>query len=113
MPIGGDVEHRRREPRFDINQPVKVVNLDSPDLPLQGRIANFSANGTRLILERKLAPGTMIKVEWGTTILLGEVIYCEANGFEFAIGLQLEDALYEKDMFATQNGFQREQTPRN
>jgi hypothetical protein len=95
----GGMEHRR-EPRFEIDQPVSVVNLDLPSAAVAGRITNFSANGTRLIVERELDSGTMVKVEWGTTILLGEIIYCSPQGSEFAVGLKLEDALYERETIA-------------
>jgi hypothetical protein len=90
------MDYRRREPRFEINQPVTITNLDHPGSPIAGRIENFSANGTRLIVQTELNRGTMVKVEWGTTILLGEIIYSSSKGAEFAVGLELEDALYER-----------------
>jgi len=91
------MEYRRREIRFEADQPVTVSNLEHRGVPLQGRLENFSANGIRLILYRKLDPGTMVKVEWGNTMLLGEIIYCNAEGSEFTVGLELEDALYGTD----------------
>jgi hypothetical protein len=66
-------------------------------MPFLGRLVNFSANGTRMTLDREVQPGTMVKVEWGSTILLGEIIYCVPQGEEFAVGLELEDALYERE----------------
>ena len=95
------MEYRRREPRFEIDQPVTVKNLENPGMPLLGRLVNFSAKGTRLILEGGIDPGTMVKVEWGGTVLLGEIIYCWAEGSEFAVGLELEDVLYEQEMIAS------------
>jgi hypothetical protein len=92
------MEQRRREPRFEIDQPVSVTNLEQRDIILNGRLANFSANGTCLILAQNLRPETMVKVEWGGTMLLGEIIYCTPQGSEFAAGLELEDALYETEM---------------
>ena len=67
---------------------------------MPGRLANFSANGVRLLLEENLNPGTMIKVEWGGTILLGEILYCNRQGLQYAAGLELEDALYETETLA-------------
>ncbi len=89
------MEYRRREQRFEIDQPVTIKNLEHPGPLMPGRLVDFSAQGTRLILEQHLQPGTLIKVEWGGTMLLGEVVYCQAHGAEFAVGLELEDALYE------------------
>ena len=95
------MESRRREPRFETNQLVTVTNLEQPDVTLKAKLTNFSAKGTRLLLDRELKPGTIVKVEWGTTILLGEIIYCEPGGAPFAAGLELEDVLYETDMLFT------------
>ncbi len=95
------MEYRRREPRFDILQPVTVTNLDRAGMPLLGHLVNFSATGTRLILDQEIRPGAMVKIEWGGTILLGEIIYCFQQGKEFAVGLELEDALYEREMVAS------------
>ena len=61
--------------------------------------------------EVKVRAGTMIKVEWGNTMLLGEIIYCSAEGSEFAVGLELEDALYETDSLAALAETWAEPTP--
>jgi hypothetical protein len=92
------MEYCRRAPRFETDQPVSVTNLEQPGMPLFGRLVNFSENGTRMMLTCQVQPGTMVKVEWGGTILLGEIIYCKQQGTEFAVGLELEDALYETEM---------------
>jgi hypothetical protein len=92
------MDYRRREPRFESDQPVVVTNLEQPGMSLTGRLVNFSASGIRLIVNQDVLPGTMVKVEWGGTILLGEIIYCSPQGEEYAAGLELEDALYEKEM---------------
>ena len=105
------MEYRRRETRFEIDQPVTVSNLEHRGVSLRGRLANFSASGIRLILSHRLDPGTMIKVEWGNTMLLGEIIYCSAEGSEFAVGLELEDALYETDSLAALAETWAEPTP--
>ncbi len=95
------MEYRRREPRFEIDQPVTIKNLEHPGSVLLGRLVDFSAQGTRLILEEPIQPGTLVKVEWGGTMLLGEVVYCQAHGPEFAAGLELEDALFETQGLAS------------
>jgi hypothetical protein len=92
------MEYRRREPRFETDQLVSVTNLEQPRLPVLGRLVNFSASGTRMRLTSEIRPGTMVKVDLGGTILLGEIIYCTPQGQEFAVGLELEDALYETDL---------------
>jgi hypothetical protein len=91
---------RRRRPRFEIEQPVTVKSLDDSGRPLPASLVNFSAKGIRLILGQKLNPGDLVKVEWGGTILLGEIIYCLPLGFEFAAGIEIEDAVYETEVLA-------------
>ena len=71
---------------------------------MTGHLKNFSASGTRLLLDREIRPGAMVKVEWGGTILLGEIIYCRPEGSKFAVGLELEDALYETEEVALRSG---------
>jgi hypothetical protein len=99
--FGADVtnmEYRRREPRFETDQLVSVTNLEQPGLPVLGRLVNFSARGTKMRLSSEIRPGTMVKVDLGGTILLGEIIYCKSQGQEFAAGMELEDALYEREL---------------
>lgn len=94
------MDYRRREPRFEVNQRVTVTDLEKPGCVLPGMLANFSAKGIQLILDENLRPGAMVKVEWGGTILLGEIMYCTRQGLHFAAGLELEDALYETETLA-------------
>ena len=94
------MDYRRREPRFEVNQHVTVTNLEKPGCVLPGKLANFSAKGIQLILEENLQPGAMVKVEWGGTILLGEIMYCARQGLQYAAGLELEDALYDTETLA-------------
>ena len=73
----------------------RVTLLDSPDISLMGRLANLSAHGLSLILDRELPAGTSVKVQWGTAEFSGEVIYCRHNGHEFLSGLRVEDPVYD------------------
>jgi hypothetical protein len=98
------MEYRRREPRFESDQPITLTNLERPGVSIHGRLINFSASGTRMVLGQAVLPGTMVRVELGGTILLGEIIYCTPEGNEFAAGLELEDALYEREMLESISG---------
>jgi hypothetical protein len=91
----------RRGPRFEVDQPVNVTNLEDRT-PFPGKLADFSANGVRLILDRKIPLGSIVKVEWGGTLLLGEVVYCQVQDAEFSVGLELEDAIYDTEALANQ-----------
>lgn len=89
---------RRCEPRFKSDQPVAVTNLEQPGRLLSGRLINFSANGIRMLLKCGMRLGSTVKVEWGGTVLLGEIIYCTPQGTAYVVGLELEDAVYRTEM---------------
>ncbi len=80
--------------RSDSNEPVHVTLLGDSQKTLLGRITNNSKHGIGLLIEEPAPIGSAVKVEWDSTLLLGEVCYCRAEGNSFAIGLELEHALY-------------------
>ena len=69
--------------------------MDLPGLSVKGRLANLSAHGISLILNCELPPGSAVKVEWGSTVLKGELIYCQPHGQEFLVGLKVEEPVYD------------------
>ncbi len=80
---------------------------------MSGRLVNFSAIGTRMLLTCAVQPGSMVKVDWGGTLLLGEIIYCTPEGSEYAVGLELEDVLYETEMLQSLSDTWAAPTPRS
>jgi len=90
---------KRRIPRFESNQQVKITQLEHPNSSIVGTLTNFSAYGVGLVLKQDLPIGCLIKLEWGHTILLGELIYCQASGNEFVAGLEVEDIVYKTAQF--------------
>jgi hypothetical protein len=93
----------RRSPRFELDQPVTATDLDNK-IPVPGRLTNFSIHGIRLQVETELAVGALLKIEWGKTLLLGEVNYCRPEQTGFAVGVELEHALYDIEALAEQMG---------
>jgi hypothetical protein len=89
----------RFEPRFATDQPVVVTNLGVQGSSFPGKITNFSAHGIRLILSEELPIGAVIKVEWATTLLLGQIMYCESEGEVYSAGMELEEAVYDTRIF--------------
>jgi len=47
-----------------------------------------------LVTDRSVPLDAAVKVEWDHTVLLREVCYCRSQGDSFALGLELEHALY-------------------
>jgi len=84
---------RRAGPRYEAGQSAQARLLDGGSDVFPVRIENVSGAGMRLLLDRPLALGALIKVEWDDVLLLGEVRYCEPAGTGYAAGLELEHAL--------------------
>jgi hypothetical protein len=84
----------RSQLRLEADEPVHVTVLGESETKLLGCITNYSAHGMGLVIDSPVSIGAAVKVEWSNTLLLGEVCYCQPAGEGFAIGLQLEHALY-------------------
>jgi hypothetical protein len=84
----------RSQLRLEIDEPVHVTVLGECETKLLGRVTNYSDYGMGLLIDREVPLGVVVRVEWSQTLLLGEVCYCRPEGEGFAIGLQLEHALY-------------------
>ncbi len=93
----------RRSPRYELDQQVTVTNLEDK-LAVPGRLANFSTNGVRFLVESQIPLRSLVKVEWDSTLLLGEVIYCRREGSGYSVGMELEHALYDIEKIAAQTG---------
>ena len=88
------------QPPLETNEPVHVTVLGECDTKFLGRITDSSTRGIGLLIDRRVPLGCAVKVEWGHTLLLGEVRYCRPEGDDFAIGLDLEHALYHTEELA-------------
>lgn len=85
----------RRELRLETDQQVTVTVLDETGTKLLGRIVNLSGRGLRLRLSRPIPTGAAVQVEGNDSLFLGEVCYCHPEAKGFAVGLQLDQALYQ------------------
>ena len=87
--------NRRSRTRFKTDL---TVNVSSPDLPggsCKARLSDLSVHGLSLIMKHKLAIPSSVKVDWGSVNFMGELVYCQAHGNEFLVGLKVEDPVYE------------------
>jgi hypothetical protein len=90
----------RSQPRLETDEPVHVTVLGECDTRFLGRITNTSMRGIGLLADQPAPIGSAVKVEWGETLLLGEVCHCRLEGAGYAIGLELEHALYHTEELA-------------
>jgi len=87
--------NRRSRTRFKTDLTASVTCSDLPGFMHRARLADLSVHGLSLILKEKIPVGSIVKVEWGSTTFLGELVYCKAHRQEFMVGLKVEDPVYE------------------
>jgi hypothetical protein len=87
--------NRRSRTRFKTDLTANVTCSDLPGNKGKARLANLSVHGLSLILNKKLAVGSLAKVEWGAVTFMGEVVYCKPHGKEVLVGLKVDDPVYE------------------
>jgi hypothetical protein len=87
----------RSQLRFRTDMQVTVTCLDPLGPPLGARLADISANGLGLLMDRQIHPGSPVKVEWGKTVLFCEILHCQTRGQEFYAGLEVEDAIFDNE----------------
>ncbi len=83
---------RRREPRFDCRQKVRLVNLGT-DEEMEATLANVSGRGMQLRTARRIALSTPVRVDYGEILLLGDVCYCQTEASGFLCGIKLAHTL--------------------
>jgi hypothetical protein len=84
----------RQEPRFEINQEIKLTLLGDVETVFPGKIVNVSGKGMCLLSSQAIAPGAALKIELVDTLVLAEVIYCRPQGAGYQTGIALDQALY-------------------
>jgi hypothetical protein len=83
-------EERRRQFRLPAEQTVQLTVLGMTDISVIGKVVDVSSRGVGLLVPCTIEPGSKIQVGLGDSALFGEVRYCQAEGQEFALGVQLE-----------------------
>jgi hypothetical protein len=87
--------NRRSRTRFKTDLTVLVTAPDLPNTPVKARLADLSVHGLSLIINKQLNAGASVKVEWGNSTFVGELIYCQPHRKEYLIGLKIEASVYE------------------
>jgi len=70
---------RRKEIRVPMDAPVWLRILGEPSPVIEGRIANVSKRGMKLLLPQALSPGVTLQLRIGGKIIMAEV-RCPAQG---------------------------------
>lgn len=86
---------RRSQPRFEGNEIARVTLLAQDANSFTGKMVNISDNGMRLLVDRPLGTSAPVKVQVADATMLGEVTYCQQNGNGYAVGLALDQVLWQ------------------
>lgn len=97
--------------KCETGQPVRVTLLGASELDCLGQVASLSGASMRLLLDRDVPQGAAVSVEWGDTLVLGEVCHCAPAGEQFSVGLTLEHSLLHTEQLARLARTLLEQTP--
>ena len=84
---------KRREPRFQADQPVIVTVLSEPPIRMDARVTNASGRGLGLVTPAPITPGAAIRIEMEDAFVLGEAIYCRDDQAGHFIGVELDQVL--------------------
>ncbi len=87
--------NRRNRLRFSTDMIATITSVDDPDISMKGRLQNLSAHGLSLIVPGEIPTGIIVKVEWGTFHVQGQLLYCQPYGKEYRAGLEVEDSIYD------------------
>ncbi len=84
---------RRREPRFQLEEPAQITVL-TPSRPLlHGAILDVSRQGLQLRVEQALPLSVPLQIRAGDFLLLGEAVFCAAHEGQFRAGVQIEQRI--------------------
>jgi PilZ domain len=84
---------QRQAQRHPLSQSAVVSVLGAADQVFQGEIRNVSKGGTQLQLVQPLATGSLLRIEYDNSLLLGEVVYCHQEQAGWLVGVRIEHAL--------------------
>jgi len=83
----------RTENRIPVHRPVKLTVLGDKPQEYEALLSNLSGRGLRVIVDAPVPVDSAVRVDLEDSIILGEVCYCEPFGDQWALGLEMEQAL--------------------
>jgi hypothetical protein len=89
---------RRQSLRLPAEESIVLTRLPSdpvcrPSDPCNARIVERSEYGLRVATREPLAPSTLVRLDVGDSLILGEVAWCAQVGNGYHLGIQMEQSL--------------------
>lgn len=100
---------RRGGSRADIkrlarNELVRIQPLSNGEPGFEATVADVSSRGMRFMADRAAKPDTALKIEFGDTMLLAEVVHCSPSGEKYVLGVRVDHVLSSlSDLLRLQN----------
>jgi len=77
---------RRREPRFEVSSPVRVIVPGEPARMFIARLIDISATGMRFLSEEQIEENQIAGIEVDHRLILAEIRHVETRGNKYVIG---------------------------
>jgi len=103
---------RRREPRIACYQRAALTLLSGKRRTILCHAIDLSGQGMRIVLDEPLPVDTLISIEIGDWMALGEVRYSRREYSHYAVGLELDQVVMGlRELDALRRSRLREPTP--
>jgi hypothetical protein len=84
---------QRREERVESDHAAWVTIYGKADIRIPGWVRNRSGRGIGIEVGQAVGSGSALKIEFADSLLLGEAIYCRAEGQCFYVGVEIDQAV--------------------
>ena len=88
----------RSETRFDVSSTAVVVMAGAAER-FEASVRDISRNGMRIVMPLPVEAGSLLLVNFGGTVIVGEVRWCYLVAAEHFVGVRVLDAMFEASDF--------------
>jgi len=93
-PADTETQLNRREARLPCNPTGVHAYIKGSDRHFTGKIVEVSRTGIQLQIDEAVPVGSVMTVEFGGTVLTGDIRHCQPRDGRFTIGIQTADVWY-------------------
>jgi hypothetical protein len=84
---------RRLHKRYCTDFDVCLTIIQTGELFGPFPVSDMSVSGIGIVLPVQIAPGDTVKLEIGDSTLFGHIVYCNPEGSQFRIGIEVQQVL--------------------
>jgi signal transduction histidine kinase len=87
-----NIESKRGDRRFIVNQPASLSAPDSPGEVWEARIRDISRRGMQFVLDCPFTGGSRVHISWNGRDIHGAIRYRQQQGGEYRLGVELSSS---------------------